>query len=138
MGSTSSTAATLAFMAALFVGLSLQPVRAAQRPDPRREPATAIAEAIRLLERKDYVALLENFARPDELKAMLAKKPIEELAADFGQRRAAGTLDALKAASRMTPELSQDGLRADYRFEKPVGGENRVRLVRIGEYWFLR
>jgi hypothetical protein len=109
-----------------------------QKIDPRREPATAVAEAIRVLERKDYATFLQTFARPEELKELLASKKIEEVAAEFGKEKAADILIALKAAAKMTPTLSREGTRADYRFEKPIGGESRITLEKIGEYWYFR
>lgn len=111
-----------------------------QRADPRREPATAIAEAVRLLERSDHVGFLKTFMRPDELKEMLAKyKTIEDVANEFGRDdRPAKMLDVLKAASTLTPTMNAEGTRADYRFEKPVGGARRLSLTKIGDYWYIR
>jgi len=120
-----------------FVLISAQPTPA-QKPDPRREPATAITEMIRLMERKDYVTLLKTYARPDDLKEMLVTKTIEVVATEFAQKRAAGALEALKTASTMTPEFTADGTRATYRFDKPIGGDSRLSLMKIGEYWYLR
>lgn len=109
-----------------------------QKIDPRREPATTVAEAIRVLERKDYATFLQKFARPEELKELLAKKTIEEVSAEFAKEKAADVLLALKAAATMTPALSREGTRADYRFEKPIGGESRITLEKIGEHWYFR
>jgi hypothetical protein len=129
---------TLRCVTAVAIVLGAAQPAPSQQPDPRREPATAIAEMVRLLERKDHVTLLKTFARPDDLKEMLATKTIEVVAAEFAQKRAAGALEALKAASTMKPELSADGTRATYRFDKPIGGDSRVTLMKIGEYWYLR
>lgn len=71
----------LVLFAAVFAGF-FQPTSGHQL-DPRREPATAIGEAVRLLERNDHVAFLKAFMRPDELKEMLAKYgTIEDVAAE--------------------------------------------------------
>jgi len=129
---------TLRLVSVAALVLSFVQPMLAQKPDPRREPATAIAEMVRLLEGKDYVTLLKTFARPDDLKQMLATKTIEVVAAEFAEKKAAGALEALKAASTMKPELTADGTRADYRFGRPIGGDTKVTLMKIGELWYLR
>jgi hypothetical protein len=108
--------------------------------DPRREPGTAIKEAIRLLEARDYAVVVKTFIRPSELEEMLTKHgTIEEVAKEFVKDdRPAKMLDVLKAASTMTPTMNADGTRANYTFEKPVGGAKRLSMAKIGDYWFLR
>jgi hypothetical protein len=109
-----------------------------QAADPRTQPETAVKEAIRLLDAKKFVDFLETFARPGEVEELTAKAPIEEVAKEFGERRAPDLLSALRAASTMKPTLNQDATRADYRFEKPFGRERRISMVKIGEFWYLR
>jgi hypothetical protein len=108
--------------------------------DRRREPGTAIEEAIRLLEGREYVEFVKAFIRPSELAEMMTKYgTIEEVAKEFAKNdRPAKMLDVLKAASAMTPTLTAEGTRADYRFEKPVGGANRLSMAKIDGYWFIR
>ena len=86
-----------------------------QKVDPRREPATLIAEAIRLLERKDYTTFITTCARPDELKEMLANKKLEDIAQEFARKKAPDLLVVLKEAARTKATLNADGTRADYR-----------------------
>jgi hypothetical protein len=113
---------------------------ATQPADPRREPASAIKEAIRLLEARDYAAFVKTCMRPSELEEMLVKhKTVEEVAKEFAQSdRAARMLDVLKAASTMTPVMNADGTRANYTFEKPVGGAKRLSLAKVDGLWYLR
>ena len=121
---------------------SRSPVWRGRRPrrsaDPRTQPATAIAEAIRLLEAKEYARFLETFSRPGDLTEMLATRKMDDLVAEFASERSPDILAALKAASGMQPTVSQDGLRVDYRFEKPFGREKRISMVKIGEFWYFR
>ena len=109
-----------------------------QTPNPRTQPATAVKEAIRMLEAKKYTDFLKTFTSPSELEELLLKGSIEELAAEFGERRAPDILAALRAASTMTPTLNAEGNRATYRFEKPFGREARISMAKIGEYWYFR
>jgi hypothetical protein len=115
------------------IGLDLS-----QSRDPRREPGTALAESVRLLERKDYAVFLETFLPPDDLKEALAEyKTLDALADRFG-KTAPDTLLALRAALKTKPVMNPAGTRADFRLEQPAGGRNRVLLSKIGEYWFIR
>jgi hypothetical protein len=111
-----------------------------QTNDPRVEPGTAIKEAIRLLEARDYVGFVKTCIRPSELTEMTTKYgTVEEAAKAFANTdRPAKLLDILKAASALTPAINADGTRADYRFDKPVAGANRLSLAKIDGYWYLR
>jgi hypothetical protein len=109
-----------------------------QNADPRKSPETAVKEGIRLLEAKKYADFLRTFAQPSELEELLASRSLEELGADYGERRAPDMLAALRAAAAMKPTLTQDGSRAEYRFEKPFGRERRISMQKIGEFWYFR
>ena len=95
-------------------------------------------EAVRLLEAGKHADFLKTFARPSEVEEMAAKKSMDELAAEFGEKRAPDLLAALRAASTMKPTISAEGTRADYSFEKPFGRERRISMVKIGEFWSFR
>ena len=106
--------------------------------DPRTQPDSAIKEAIRLLEAKKYAEFIRTFARPSELEELLARQSLEAVSADFEKRKAADVLAMLRAAATMKPALNEDRTRAEYAFEKPVGGERRLQLEKIGQFWYLR
>lgn len=78
--------------------------------------------------------------RPGELEEMLTEHgTIEEVAKELVKNdRPAKMLDILQAASALTPTMNADGTRANYRFEKPIGGANRLSMAKSGDYWFLR
>jgi hypothetical protein len=109
-----------------------------QTPDPRTQPATTVKEAIRVLEAKKYAEFLKSFPRPGDMDELLASRSMDDLAAEFGERRAPDLLAALRAAAAMTPVLTHEGTRAEYKFEKPFGRERRISLTKIGEHWYFR
>ena len=109
-----------------------------QTPDPRTQPESAVKEAIRLLEASKYADFLKTFARPSEVEELVAKRPMDEVAAEFGEKRAPDLLAALRAASTMKPTLSTEGTRADYTFDEAVRPERRISMVKIGEFWYFR
>lgn len=127
------TAALMLILASGSVAQTGQDAR-----NPRRDPVTAIAEGIRLLEKQDHVVFLQSFIRPDDLKEMTAGRTIEAVAKEFGEKRAAKALTLLKAASTMTPVVNAEKTRADFKFAKPVEGEAVLSMRKIGDYWYIR
>ena len=127
-----STAITLAMV--MFAPM----VQAVQTPHPRTQPESAVKEGIRLLEASKYAEFLKTFARPSELEELTAKRSIDDVAAEFGEKRAADLLAALRAADKMKPTLSAEGTRAEYTFEKPFGRERRISMAKIGDVWYFR
>jgi hypothetical protein len=113
-------------------------VQTVQTSNPRTQPESAVKEGIRLLEASKYAEFLKTFARPSEVEEMVAKRPMDELAAEFGEKRAPDLLAALRAAATMKPTISAEGTRAEYSFEKPFGRERRISMVKIGEFWYFR
>ena len=113
-------------------------VQAVRTPDPRTQPESAVKEGIRLLEASKFAEFLKTFARPSELEELTAKRSIDDVAAEFGEKRAPDLLAALRAASTMKPTISAEGTRAEYTFEKPFGRERRISMAKIGDVWYFR
>ena len=109
-----------------------------QKTDPRLQVDTAILEMIRLLEKKDVATLIRTFATAEEIQRLTRDRTFEQRVEEFANEKAAGMLEALKAAAKMQPTLNPEGTRAEYRFGAPVGGESRVRLQKIEGFWYLR
>jgi hypothetical protein len=38
----------------------------------------------------------------------------------------------------MTPAFTQEGMRAEFAFAQPIGGERRLQLQKIDGRWYLR
>ena len=113
-------------------------VQAVQTPNPRTQPELAVKQGIRLLEAGKHAEFLKTFARPSELEELTAKRSIDDVAAEFGEKRAPDFLAALRAAATMKPTVSAEGTRAEYNFEKPFGRERRISMAKIGEFWYFR
>jgi hypothetical protein len=108
-----------------------------QQADPRREPATAIKEAVRLLETKSYVEFIQKFALPialDRVKQQFGT--LEKAVAELDRKgQFDTTLKAFQAAMKIQPTLYDDG-RANYVFDAPIGGERRLQLQKIDGLWY--
>lgn len=110
-----------------------------QQPDPKRQVQTAIEDAIRLLEGKQYLEFVKTFMRPNEVERLVAKfGTVENVAAEFGKNERAGTLlKALQAAAKLAPVFNETNTSARYTFETPIGGERRLLLQKIGDRWYI-
>jgi hypothetical protein len=110
----------------------------AQQADPRREPATALREAVRLLESKNHAEFLQKFMSPTELdRATQRFGTFDNVLAEFGRRGGFDVaLKAFQAAMRVQPTLYDDGTRANYPFAEPIGGEIRLQLRKIDGLWY--
>lgn len=113
----------------------LGPASAQEKADPREKLDTAIAEAIRLLEAKDYETLLKNFVPPDELKRITERKSFDEFVKEFSKGKAATLLEVLKWAKDKKPTLDKDGRRADFGPYKE--GSKSFKMYKIGDYWYI-
>ena len=120
------------------IGWSATAMVTAQQPDPRRDPAAAVKEMLRLAEANDYVTLLKTFARPADLERMLKRGTIEDVSAAFQKDRGAEFIVTLKTAAAMKPAMSEDGQRARYQFDKRIGNDMSMELWKVGEYWYLK
>ena len=124
--------------AAVFASAHLQ--ASAQQPDAKRQVATALQDAIRLLEAKQHLEFIKTFMRPSEVEELVAKfGSAENVAAELGKGDRIGTmLKRLHAASKLEPTFNTDGTIARYTFDAPIGREKGLSLQKIGERWYLR
>jgi ERCC4-type nuclease len=107
--------------------------------DPREELETAIPEAIRLLESKDYANFLKKFLSPAEFKEITEKAQFNELefAKQFGEKRAPGLLMVLKSIKGQTPTFDQSKKIATYEFKTENGGVKKISIAKIDKYWYI-
>ena len=128
-----STTATLAIISVTTIfAVSL---RADAAGDPREKLETALPEAIRLLEAKDYATLLKEFVAPDDFKHITENQSLEQFAKEFGEDKAAGVLKDLKSIKDKTPELSAEGNKAT--FAREDANAKPIVWVKIDKYWYI-
>lgn len=110
----------------------------AKKADPRSTPETALTEAVRLLEAKDYVNMIKNFFPPEDLKQVLAQgSTMEQFALDFGKNGAPRMLNVLKGIKDVKPEVISD---AKVLFKVPDGVDKEIRAVqfiKIEGLWYI-
>lgn len=126
-----------ASMAILIWLPALVGLAADSQADRREKLETAVPEGIRLLEAKDYVAFLKNFASPEDLKKFTEKTPLDEFAKEFGLEKAPRLLEVLKSIRDVKPTLELDGTKATYALKEPIGGKKVIIWVKIGKYWYI-
>ena len=109
-----------------------------QQADPRSEPATALKEAVRLLESKKHEEFLQKFVSPSQLESGITKLgSLKNMVVEFDRAgRFELALKALQAAMKVQPTFYDEGTRANYRFDAPIGGEVRLQLTKINGLWY--
>lgn len=103
----------------------------------RKDFDTALLEAIRLLEAKEYLAMAKNFMPPSELKGIIGQGTIEDFVADWSKGGAERMLVCLKAVKDVAPRKMSDN---KIVYPMPEGVDKDVKviwLVKEGEYWYV-
>ena len=113
------------------------PIRAEDKPDPRENLDTAIAEAILLIEAKDTTGMIKTFVPPDALKHILEKRTIEEMVKDV-EKNLPGMLKMLRKAQEVKPTLSNSDAAAPYVFEEEIDGKKELKLIKVDRFWYLK
>ncbi|MCG3179494.1 MAG: hypothetical protein BIFFINMI_01829 [Phycisphaerae bacterium] len=90
--------------------------------------AARIDEAVRLLEAKDYTALVNGFTLPETLKALKSQKTDTDLAKDM-EAKADQLLPKLKEAKTLRPTIAPDGNSAKF--------PNDVAFQKVDAQWYL-
>lgn len=106
--------------------------------DPRENLATAVPEAIRLLEAKEHRKFIESFVAPADLKKVLEKGSLDDLVKGFGERKADRLLQFLTAIKSEKPMLDPSGTKATYEAKEPIGGKTRLEWEQVDKYWYIR
>jgi hypothetical protein len=120
----------------LCVTMFVASLQTGSKPAARENVKTAIAEAIHLLELKDYKTFLLQFAPPDQVKARGGTTEAMGAWVDYFSKQAEDVLAALKGAKTQTPTYDEARTTATF----PVKGERgpqSLRMVKIGKYWYL-
>ena len=115
---------------------------AAVPDDVRGNLDKLVPETVRLLEAKDYAAVLETLVPPEAFKKITALTPLAEFAAEFaaefGKEKAAQLLEVMKALKDKKPKLSLDGNTATFDLpENPVFPKKEIKFTKIEGRWFI-
>ena len=126
---TMSAVAPYLLMALLFP-------QAGSKPTDRTDINTTIADAIRVLEAKDYRTFLVTFLPPDLVKARGGSPEALTKWLDDFSPRGPKLLAAFKYASKQKPVYDQAKTTATFPL-KIEGAPPTLRMVRIGQTWYL-
>jgi hypothetical protein len=121
-----------------FLLLSILAAAPAPKANPREQLKTAIPEAIRLLEAREYMTFLKTFVAPDDLKKITKDKPLDELATFFAENKAAQLLKALKSIKDAKPTRDDSGKKATYQLGEEIAGKKTITWVKVDKYWYIR
>jgi len=126
----------------IFAALVIAPLVTAQtkaKADPREKLDTAIPEAIRLLEAKEYETFLEKFVPPDLFKKITKETTLKEFATRFGKDKAADLLRVLKSIKDQKPTLDSKGTKATFKLKnEDKKGKDSISFVKVGKFWYIQ
>lgn len=110
------------------------------KPDPRENLDTAVKEAIRLMEAKEYETFIKQFLHPEDLKRLTdSGTSVEEMAKRFAMKKAERNLEVLKELQEKKPQHSDDGRQAFVESEKFKRMPNsKIRFQKVGKLWYIR
>ncbi len=119
--------------------LFLAPAVADTALDPREDLDALIPHAISLLESKQYGKLIETLMEPEHVRALIQKKnkTLAELAEEFDPAEADRGLRIFRAILGKKPTLSDDGTKATYTLDQPVGTAKSITFVKKGKLWWV-
>jgi hypothetical protein len=122
----------------LWLLVVISPATADTKVDPREKLDTAVPEAIRLLEAKDYSTFLKNFIPPDELKKVTEKATLDEFANKFGENKATRLLQVLKSIRDAKPTLDPSEKKATYELKEPIDRKKTLTWVKVDKHWYIQ
>lgn len=125
--------ATLACLAG-FATLAPAPAKT----DPRKKLETAIPEAIRLLEAKEYETFLKKFVAPDDFKKITKETTLEEIAKQFEKDKAAALLQVLKSVKDKKPTFDSEGKKATFKHEVKDAPKDSITFVKVDNLWYIQ
>jgi len=121
-----------------FLLLSILAAAPAPKANPRAQLKTAIPEAIRLLEAREYTTFLKTFVAPDDLKKITKDEPLDELAMFFAEKKAPQLLKALKSIEDAKPMFDDSGTKAMYQLGEEIAKKKTITWVKVDNYWYIR
>jgi hypothetical protein len=108
------------------------------KADPRQKLETAIPEAIRLLEAKEYETLLKTYIPPDELKKINEEGALPKILKGFEADKAIDLLRILKEIKDQKPTLDANGMKATFKLkETEKTGRDTITFVLIDKLWYI-
>lgn len=107
---------------------------------PQSKLETAIAEAVRLLEAKEYKKFLESFVAPEDLKRITEQVPLEVFAERFGRERAGHLLKVLRSIEKAKPQIDPNSREASFTIEQglQLPGREKMVFIQVGGLWYIR
>jgi RNA polymerase sigma factor (sigma-70 family) len=111
---------------------------------PQTDLNTAIATAIHFIESNDTLSFLQTVMPPEELASVTNGQTLQDFVDHANNDgNSAKRMDAMLAAlhviadNQLTPQLNDEGTRATFPLDPPIGGNKVVIFNNVGGFWYL-
>jgi RNA polymerase sigma factor (sigma-70 family) len=111
---------------------------------PQTDLNTAIATAIHFIESNDTLSFLQTVMPPEALASETDGQTLQDFVDHMNNDGgSAKRLDAVLAAlhviadNQLTPQLSNEGNRATFPLDPPIGGNKAIIFNNVGGFWYL-
>jgi hypothetical protein len=105
--------------------------------NPQAKIETSIIDCISLLENKEYQTVITRYADPEDLKAMLKDKSMDELVAKFAEKKAERMLKALKTAKEKEIEYEENGTIGVIKLGEVESGPDHFTFKNLDGLWYI-
>jgi hypothetical protein len=113
------------------------PLQVVSKPSLRENAETALREALRLIEAKDYRTFLLQFMPPEMVKTKTkSEAALNEWIEYFATHGVVYTLPKIKEAIRVSPKYDDAKATATFPL-KENDGTKWFKLIKIGRNWYV-
>jgi len=121
----------------LCLTVVVAPLQVTSKPPTREKAETAILDALRLIESKDYRTFLLEFMPPELVKTKAKSvAALDEWVEYFATHGVVYTLPKIKEASRVAPTYDEAKATATFPL-KDYDGTKWYKMIKIGRYWYV-
>lgn len=100
---------------------------------------TAVAQAIAMLEAKEYVPFIRRYVRPADMDALLKDcQTVEQCAAAFAEEKAGRLLGVLKKIKGRKPKMNKQEHTATFAIPGATGGKSQIIWEQVAGVWYIR
>jgi len=109
-----------------------------KKPDPREKLQATIDYGIRLIEKKKYRELIEDFCHPDDLKDLRRVEKINDVVVSLQGKKGQVLLIVLKDIKDKEPRYNSEKTKATFPVDVEGTSQEQIVFEKSEKHWYLR